>query len=236
MRVLHWLFSDRFTDYLTWFRSVSDKHVDFFYTDAHPDPAVHPRQAMVEIQKRRARVFIHRNIDNDQAEENAAHELTHLALMDMGYCYPVLKKHQKLEWQQIANALLSWTSDVIIDRKLEDFGYDNQEYKQMVWENTLKHLEMYPRESQPGAEEIFNALGYFYCFHSVTPAQWKELLDVYERVDPPAYRLGEMLISLGHQQEFFSQEGYCAFLARVRDELGLGDIIDIAQPESETML
>jgi hypothetical protein len=204
--------------------------------DEHPDRGVHGRPAMVEISKQRAHVFIHRSIDRYLAEENAAHELTHLALLDMGYCYPVLQDPHAAFGQQIVNGLLSWTADVIIDRKLEEFGYDNQEYKQMVWENTRHHLEIYPRESQPGAEEIFNALGYFYCYHSVTKAQWDILKDLYERVDPPAWVLGERIISLGKTQDIFTAAGYCSLLVSIRDDLKLEGTVGIFQPDNGTML
>ncbi len=232
MRVLHWEFSDRFIEYAEWFRRVSDKRIQFHYTDEHPNPAVHPRQAMVEMQQWYALVYILRDIDPSLAEENAAHELTHLALMDMGYCYPALKNPHRGQWQPVVNGLLSWTSDVLIDRKLEEFGYDNQEYKTMVWENTKQHLEMYPRESEPGQEEIFNALGYFYCYHSIEKDQWAELKELYTRVDPSAARLGDMIIDLGSEQDFFNPEGYCRFLARVRDELQIGDMVEIINPRA----
>ncbi len=229
MQVLHWNFSEKFDNYLAWYRTASRHEVDFFYTESHPNPAIHSRQAMVEISRKRAHVFINRSINRDLAEENAAHELTHIALVNLGYCYPVVKGMTGGPWQQLANALLTWTADVVIDRKLEDFGYTNHEYKQMVWENTVEHLKLYPRESEPGPEAIFNALGYFYCHHSVNAAQWHEMQAIYQEVDPPVYHLGERIIALGDLHDFHAVEGYCEFLSALSDELGLADKIAIHQ-------
>ena len=233
MEVLQWEFSDKFSQYMEWFRSVSKKRVHFYYTNQHPDPAVHARQAMVEVDPNQARVFIQKNIGVDLAEENTAHELTHLALIEEGFCYPVVTDGRDVQWQQVANALLSWTADVLIDLRLETFGYDNRVYQHMVWKNTKEHLELYPRESKAGAEEIFNALGYFYCCQSVTQIEWNELKELYEKVDPPAYRLGEMIIQLSQEYDISQVEGYCSFLRDIRDACGLVGIIGIFSPITE---
>jgi len=232
MKILRWEFSERFSRYVEWFRSQSQKRIRFYYMDEHPNPAFHSRPAMVDVQNTQAKVYIHRNSSERLAEENAAHELTHLALMDLGYCYPVLTDQKGQDWQQVADGILSWTADVLIDAKLEEFGYDNKEYQNMVWENTMKHLELYPQESKPGAEEIFNALGYFYCYKSVDQSQWQAMQESYEKVDPTAYHLGETIIQLSEEQEYDDSPGYCRFLIKIRDAMGLMGMIGILNPKT----
>ncbi len=232
MRILRWEFSEKFSQFLQWFRSISDKRITFYFTDEHPNPAARGRQAMVEMNRDRAWVYIRRDISSSLAEENAAHELTHFALMEMGYCYPVLIRGHEPLWQHVVSGILSWTSDVLIDRILERFGYNNQEYQNLVWENTMNHLKLYPKESDPGVEEISNALGYFYCYHSTDDEKWKAMKDLYSTEDKQAAATGERIIAIGAGMDFSTREGYCLFLKKLRDELELEEIIGIQNPET----
>jgi hypothetical protein len=96
----------------------------------------------------------------------------------------------------------------------------------------MKHLELYPKESDPGVEEISNALGYFYCYHSIDDEKWKAMNRLYGRVDTQAAATGERIIAIGEEMDFSSREGYCRFLKKLRDELELMGIIGIQNPET----
>ncbi len=233
MQILHWKFSQAYRQYLEWFKSITKKRIQYRYLDNHWNRNYHNRQALVEMKSNEAVVYLNRNTQDKIAEENAAHELSHFALIQQGYAYPVLKDSSgEKVWQHVAHALISWTSDVIIDRKLMQFGYTNEDYQNMVWENTKDHLREFPRKSQDGPELISNSLGYFYCYHSIAENKWEVLKKTYQEIDPPAQKAGEALIFLGDEYDFMSVSGYFDFLCEARKYFNLEEIIQIVDPRS----
>ncbi|MGI5838040.1 MAG: hypothetical protein ACOX8W_00030 [bacterium] len=230
MRVLHWDFSERFIDFWDWFTGICRKKIIYRYIDEHPNPVFHGRQGETEMYPRFVYVYLNREALPELAEENAAHELSHVALFEQGYATVSLRNPRRTEWVPIVIALQSWVSDVLIDRKLLNFGYTNAEYHELIYRSTKENLIEYPEPSTNRLDQIGNALGYFYCHNCLPTEKWEDLRQLYRDVDPPVWELGNELAGLGDAMGFAGQASYLRFLIAIRDHLELQDFIAINDP------
>ncbi len=234
MRVLHWDFSEKYTEFLDWFHTVSSKRIVYRYIDEHPSPAFHAKQGLADIHQFGVYVYLNRGVTPELVEETAAHELSHVAMFDQGFAYPTLRHSYQTEWEPIVRALQSWTSDIIIDRRLLNYGYTNREYYDLLYTGTMENLRAFPEPMPHRMDQIGNALAYFYCHHSLPTQQWEDLRALYREVDPPVGELGEELIRLGDEMGFLGPVSYRRFLVAVRDHQELGAVIAIVDPQEKT--
>jgi hypothetical protein len=185
---------------------------------------------MVDMQIGRSIVYINRYIDPSLAEENVAHELMHTIIMDLGFVYPAVRARTEEPWHLVAQAMISWTTDILIDGKLTEFGYTNDAYHEIVYEGTRDSLMNDPQESTNKIDQICNALGYFYCHHSLDQEQWTGLKALYFKGDHPVFLLGEEIIQIGKETGFHDPTAYREFLLRLRQHFSLENVIDIIDP------
>jgi len=230
MLVLHWDFTERYATFLEWFTAICRKEILYRYIDEHPNPVFHERQGETEVYPRFVYVYLNRFAAPELAEENAAHELTHVALFEQGYGVVSLRHPHRTEWAPIVIALQSWISDVLIDRKLLNFGYTNAEYHELIYQSTKENLIAFPNPSVNRLDQIGNALGYFYCYYCLPTEKWEDLQQLYREIDLPVYELGNELTGIGDAMGFMGQVSYLRFLIAVRDRLQLQDVIAVTDP------
>lgn len=162
VRVLHWDFSplfDRFREGL----SLKDLPVEFDYTSNHPQGYLRVnRHGVASANGASILVWLRGNLPLEVAEETAAHEIMHLELVNRGFpTVHVRDGNPDIPWNEVAVALGSWTSDLIIDQHLNTIGYPLRQYQGTLFRDTIQSLKISPGESDYLHSVALNSLGFF---------------------------------------------------------------------------
>ncbi len=142
MKVLVYTFSDLFERYLQKVMAETGVAVQFHNTNELREP-FRSDDTMAWSRDQTLHVYLNPDLSPILAEVLAAHELTHEVLTTEGY--PVTRLAKGLEgdagWQNVRSRLMSSILNVVVNRRLDRFGFGLTAYRERGTSNLGKHGE-----------------------------------------------------------------------------------------------
>ena len=237
MRVLAWDFGDRFDRFLSSL-SIAELPMRWDFMRDHPRwrarMGLHGR---AEIDDGFIGIWLKDDMSPEVAEETAAHELYHLEMVHQGFAYASVRDGQPTEtWTDVATALSSYPSDIVVDSSLMSFGYTQESFRDPLYQDTCTSLSGASPETDLLTSVARNALGFYYVCRTITGPRLVNMLDLYQNKAPLAARVGAQLMLRSQGFDLRDCDQYLRVLLTFRDVLQLAPYLAVSDPRTGSLL
>jgi hypothetical protein len=186
-------------------------------------------------------IYLNTELDPDQAEVKAAHELAHEILVQEGYPAAVPSKPEDVQMQILASRLSSSVLNALVNRRISGLGFNLDAYDEMGIRALVRNTPENPDLSSMTKWEnlVYNGLVYLdnYLDKKVNPRKMPELdaQAAFLKTIPGQWNLIEKMIEVAEAVGFEEPELCLKALVQLRDLLGLRGKVWVVDLRSGTL-
>lgn len=166
------------------------------------------------------------NTPLEEAEGNYCHEIEHWELVFKGFDWQIVlvgKYPFMEEWLNLCNCLNSTFSDLIIDRKLESLGFNQEHWKCMEYNLINEYLNSVAINNHLNPPWSLNlAIRVCFLHYSLEKQQTKEIEMLLNERFPKVYYIATRIIEESQKIGFNTPEKYRLLLKDLISRLGIG--------------
>lgn len=178
------------------------------------------------------RIEIRPTLSKKEAKHTITHEMTHLVLEQEGYPTVTITPEQ-LAWEDCATVLGQMLVHPIMDRRLDEYGFDREAYSGQTLRQIREAFREPPIRVPPGTKSwLVRLFVYVGIMLRLSSSAAEECARLYERRYPSIAREGEQLVSFIREHGFETPLQCLDILHNIFERYGLIPHMQIRDPRT----